>query len=100
VVGAVVARRGRPHAAVLVTDLHRPDSAERAREIVETYSGGEPEVLKRDFFHSLCAAFTVAEVTGQIRDAGLQRALRCEKISDRHWAAWGRLPTMGQAGTP
>jgi hypothetical protein len=41
----------------------------------------------------------VAEVTGQIRDAGLQRALRCEKISDRHWAAWGRLPTKGQAGT-
>jgi ubiquinone/menaquinone biosynthesis C-methylase UbiE len=91
-----VARLGRAHATVLVTDLHRPDSVERAREIVETYSGAEPEVLKRDFFHSLCAAFTVAEVTEQIRDAGLQGALRCEMISDRHWAAWGRLPVISR----
>ena len=87
-----VARLGRADAAVLVTDLHRPDSSERAREIVATYSGAEPEVLERDFFHSLCAAFTLAEVTAQIRDAGLANALRCEMISDRHWAAWGTLP--------
>ncbi|HKA61093.1 MAG TPA: class I SAM-dependent methyltransferase [Methylomirabilota bacterium] len=85
---------GRADAAVLVTDLHRPHSSERAREIVETYSGGEPEVLKRDFFHSLCAAFTLPEVTAQIGDAGLDGALRCEMISDRHWAAWGRLPAI------
>jgi ubiquinone/menaquinone biosynthesis C-methylase UbiE len=87
-----VARLGRGHAVVLVTDLHRPDSPERAREIVETYSGAEPEVLKRDFFHSLCAAFTLSEVTAQLREAELEDALRCEMISDRHWAAWGRLP--------
>jgi SAM-dependent methyltransferase len=91
VLWAEVARLGRVDAAVLVTDLHRPDSAERAREIVETYSGDEPEVLKRDFFHSLCAAFTLAEVSAQLREAGLDGALRCEMISDRHWAAWGRL---------
>jgi len=51
---------------------------------VETYSGAEPEVLKRDFFHSLCAAFTLAEVTAQLREAGLDRALHCKMISDRH----------------
>src|SRR5262245_42475712 len=89
-----LAQLGRADAAVLVTDLLRPHSSERAREIVETYSGGEPEVLKRDFFHSLCAAFTLPEVTAQIGDAGLEGALRCEMISDGHWAAWGRLPAI------
>lgn len=89
-----VARLGRAGAVVLVTDLHRPESAERAREIVQIYSGAEPEVLKRDFFHSLCAAFTLTEVTAQIREAGLDRALRCKMISDRHWVAWGRLARM------
>jgi SAM-dependent methyltransferase len=87
-----VARLGRANTVVLVTDLHRPESPERAREIVETYSGAEPEVLKRDFFHSLCAAFTLAEVTAQLGEAGLEGAVRGEMISDRHWAVWGRLP--------
>ena len=85
-----VARLGREGAAVLVTDLHRPESVERAREIVEAYSGGEPEVLKRDFFHSLCAAFTRAEVEAQLAAAGLD-GLRCEMVSDRHWAVSGKL---------
>jgi ubiquinone/menaquinone biosynthesis C-methylase UbiE len=85
-----VVRLGREGAAVLVMDLHRPESVERAGQIVETYSGGEPEVLKRDFFHSLCAAFTLAEVRAQLEQAGLG-ALEAEMVSDRHWAVWGRL---------
>ena len=85
-----LARLGREGAAVLVMDLHRPESVERARGIVEAYSGGEPEVLKRDFFHSLCAAFTLAEVEAQLREAGLG-GLRCEMVSDRHWAVSGVL---------
>ena len=87
-----VARLGRAGAPALVMDLHRPESSERAREIVETYSAGEPEVLKRDFFHSLRAAFTLAEVRSQLARAGLDR-LRCEMVSDRHWVAWGQLPS-------
>jgi hypothetical protein len=85
-----VARLGREGAAVLVMDLHRPESVERAREIVEAYSGGEPEVLKRDFFHSLCAAFTLAEVEAQLREARLGD-LHGELVSDRHWAVSGVL---------
>ncbi|HET8576874.1 MAG TPA: class I SAM-dependent methyltransferase [Methylomirabilota bacterium] len=86
-----VRRLGRPGAAVLVMDLHRPDSEERARQIVEQNAATEPDVLKRDFFNSLCAAFTLFEIRDQLRVAGL-RAFRCEMVSDRHWAAWGRLP--------
>lgn len=87
-----VARLGRAGAPALIMDLHRPDSPERARAIVETYSADEPEVLKRDFFHSLCAAFTLDEVRSQLARAGLDR-LRCEMVSDRHWVAWGELPS-------
>jgi ubiquinone/menaquinone biosynthesis C-methylase UbiE len=83
-----VARIGGAGAPVLVSDLHRPASAEQARETVETYSGSEPDVLKRDFFHSLCAAFTLSEVCAQLAEAGLG-GFRVEMISDRHWAAWG-----------
>ena len=93
VLWAEAARLGRAGAPVLVTDLHRPESPEGAREIVERYSGGEPEVLKRDFFHSLCAAFTLAQVREQIAHGGLA-TLRVEMISDRHWAAWGTLPAI------
>lgn len=89
-----VARLGGAEAVVLVTDLHRPESTERAREIVEAYSGAEPPVLKRDFFHSLCAAFTLAEVRAQLRVAGLDGPLRGEMISDRHWGVWGRLAAI------
>jgi ubiquinone/menaquinone biosynthesis C-methylase UbiE len=89
-----VARLGREGAPVLVTDLHRPESVDRARGIVEAYSGGEPEVLKRDFFHSLCAAFTLAEVEAQLRAARLH-GLRCEMVSDRHWAVSGVLRGEG-----
>jgi ubiquinone/menaquinone biosynthesis C-methylase UbiE len=87
-----VARLGRAGAPALIMDLHRPDSTARARAIVETYSMDEPEVLRRDFFHSLCAAFTLDEIRAQIAKAGLDR-LRCEVASDRHWVAWGELPS-------
>ncbi|HSB42923.1 MAG TPA: class I SAM-dependent methyltransferase [Methylomirabilota bacterium] len=87
---AEVARLGRTGAAVLVVDLSRPDTRDRARAIVEAYAAADPDVLRRDFFHSLCAAFTTAEVAAQLATAGLT-GLRVETISDRHWAAWGRL---------
>lgn len=88
---AEVSRLGRGGGALMVMDLHRPESPEQARQLVETYSGREQEVLKRDFFNSLCAAFTLEEARAQLRAAGLG-GLRCEMVSDRHWVAWGRLP--------
>lgn len=60
-----------PGALVFVADLRRPASTEAARHIVEERSGSEPEVLKRDFYNSLCAAFEPEEVAEQVRAAGL-----------------------------
>jgi ubiquinone/menaquinone biosynthesis C-methylase UbiE len=86
-----VVRLGRPRGIVLVMDLLRPESPERAWELVQKYSGHEPDILKQDFFNSLCAAFTLREVRGHIRSRGLG-GLVCEMASDRHWIVWGHLP--------
>lgn len=85
-----LARVGRPGAALFVMDLFRPDSPERARQIVEAASADEDPVLKQDFFNSLLAAFTVDEVRAQL--AASLPHLDCRIISERHWLAWGRLP--------
>ena len=86
-----VREAGKPGAAVLVMDLYRPPSEQAARAIVEQYAGGEPEVLKRDFFASLCAAFEPDEIRAQLRDGGLD-TLDIRTVSDRHVLVTGRLP--------
>jgi SAM-dependent methyltransferase len=75
---------------VFVPDLRRPVSRAKARAMVREYSGNEPEVLRRDFYNSLLAAFTPAEVRRQLRQAGLME-LRVEIMSDRHLVVFGRM---------
>jgi SAM-dependent methyltransferase len=84
-------RHGAPGAAVLVMDLFRPDSTAAARRIVEAYAGAEPDVLKQDFYNSLCAAFTPDELREQLAACGLG-ALAISMVSDRHMIIAGRLP--------
>ncbi|MBN1611178.1 MAG: class I SAM-dependent methyltransferase [Polyangiaceae bacterium] len=83
-----VSALARPGATAVVMDLVRPESDVRARELVETYSGSEPPVLKTDFYHSLRAAYRVEEVRAQLVTAGLE--LQAELVSDRHLLVWGR----------
>ena len=78
-----------PGAPVFVADLLRPRSEAHWHALTQRYSAGEPDVLRRDFRHSLAAAFTVEEVLGQLDRAGLEQ-FRVEAISDRHLTAWGR----------
>jgi SAM-dependent methyltransferase len=89
VLWAAVKRYARPGALVLVPDLRRPATRARARALVRRYSAGEPAVLRRDFYNSLLAAFTPAEVRRQLRAAGLAD-LRVESVSDRHLLVYGR----------
>ena len=93
-----VVRLGKPGAAVLIMDLLRPQSQERAREIVEQYSGNEAPVLKEDFYNSLCAAFTLPEIRDQVRSQNVG-GLVCEPASDRHWIVWGHLPKDVKKGS-
>jgi SAM-dependent methyltransferase len=86
-----VADHAAPGAMVFVMDLMRPASRDIAAQMVETYSGNEPEVLRHDFFHSLCAAYRPDEVRAQLAAAGLGQ-LAVEAVSDRHLLVTGRLP--------
>lgn len=85
-----VKAHAKPGAPVFVMDLMRPASREEAEALKERYAAGEPEVLQRDFFHSLLAAYRVEEVAAQLAQAGLAHfAVRA--VSDRHLAVSGRL---------
>ena len=91
VIWTSVLRYAIPGATVFVMDLKRPESADVARALVERYAGEEPEILKRDFYNSLLAAFEVDEVKGQLKEAGLDSFL-VREVSDRHLAVSGRVP--------
>ncbi len=54
-------------------DLVRPISLEKAYEIKEKHLSSSPEILKKDFFASLRASFTVDEVNHQLVNAGLSQ---------------------------
>ena len=85
-----IKRLGESGAAVFIMDLLRPNSPEKAKEIVELYSKNEHPVLKEDFYNSLLAAFTLDEVKEQLKKADLSK-LNAEAISDRHWLVSGIL---------
>lgn len=87
-----LARCARPGAPVMVADLTRPPSEEAARALQARYADGEPEVLRRDFYNSLRAAFTPDEIRAQLAAAGLE-ALAVEVISDRHVRISGHVPS-------
>jgi SAM-dependent methyltransferase len=73
---------------IFVVDLFRPETTAVARGLVSTYAAGEPEILRRDFYNSLLAAFEPGEVEAQLATAGLGE-LSVELISDRHLVVHG-----------
>ncbi len=83
-----VTRLSAPGTRVFVMDLMRPGDREEALRLVETYSPHEPEILKRDFYNSLLAAFEIDEVRQQLKDAGLD-GFKVFRASDRHLVVYG-----------
>ena len=75
---------------VCIMDLIRPASVEEARELVRMYAAEEPEILSRDFYNSLLAAFTINEVREQLEETGFGN-LEVERVSDRHLIVFGKL---------
>ena len=78
----------KPGSPVLVMDLLRPDSMEAAQAIVDQYAASEPEILRRDFYNSLLAAFTEDEIGAQLAQMNLTRLL-IDVPDDRHWVVGG-----------
>ena len=73
--------KGKP--SVFIMDLMRPESEKKVDWMVKEYASNEPEVLQRDFYNSLKAAFTPDEVKLQLAEAGLD-SFTVSIVSDRH----------------
>ncbi|WP_394754179.1 class I SAM-dependent methyltransferase [Crenothrix sp.] len=86
----VIKKYSKPGTHIIIMDLLRPDNIESAHALVSTYAGNEPEILQRDFYNSLLAAFTLAEIKQQLKHAALD--LSVEQISDRHVFISGVIP--------
>ena len=80
----------KPGSPVLVMDLLRPDSPEDAQAIVDRYASDAPDILRRDFYNSLLAAFTEDEIGVQLAQMNLTRLL-IDVIDDRHWVVGGLI---------
>ncbi len=79
-----------PGCAVFVADLRRPPSELEARRLVAATSKDEPQILQRDFFNSLRAAFELDEVRAQLTAAGLT-TLQVRAQEPFHLTVHGRL---------
>ena len=76
--------------AIFISDLVRPETEQSAKLLLEQYATNEPEILRRDFFNSLLAAFSIEEVQLQLKEAQL-KSLCVEQISDRHMLVHGYI---------
>ena len=87
----VIQRYATSGAPLFIMDLKRPKTIDEARVLVETYAANEPEVLKRDFYNSLLAAFEVEEIRKQLKAVKLEH-LSVKIASDRHVVIGGYMP--------
>ncbi len=74
---------------LFMMDLFRPETTAEARDLVSLHAAEAPEILKKDFYNSLLAAYTIKEVRQQIQNFHLEH-LKVEAVSDRHIIVWGR----------
>jgi len=85
-----VRRLAAPGAAVYLQDLRRPPTPEAADAFTAAEMASAPEVLRRDYRHSLQAAFTKAEVAEQLERADLE-GLQVQEVGPKYPEVWGRL---------
>ena len=83
-----IKQAAKPNAQVCIMDLLRPPSREAATRLLEMYAANAPEILRRDFFNSLLAAYEIGEVRAQLHAAQLAQ-FRVEAVSDRHMLIYG-----------
>ncbi len=89
-----IKKYSRPGTRVIIMDLLRPACIEDAQIMMANYAANEPEILQRDFYHSLLAAFSLEEITAQLAQADLN--LHIMQISDRHVFITGIIPENSQ----
>ena len=72
-----------PGTSLYVRDLRRPATDTELDALVHRHAASAPEVLRRDYVNSLRAAFSCAEVVGQLEAAGLE-GLQVLEVDDRY----------------
>ncbi|MCW7491388.1 methyltransferase domain-containing protein [Leptospira sp. 2 VSF19] len=75
---------------IFISDLMRPDSLNMADHLLERYANNEPDVLKKDFYNSLLAAYRIEEVKEMLEIVRLNTKLNLEPITDRHWICYSK----------
>ncbi len=80
-----------PGAAVLIVDLLRPTSEEKAQLLVDKYMPDAPLLLRQDMLLSLGAAFTLEEVKAQLQRANLTKNITLTTPTTFQFAAYGYL---------
>ncbi len=60
-----------PETILFIADLCRPEDRKSAQRIVNEFAAGEPDLLRRDFYNSLLAAFSPAEIKDHLKECGL-----------------------------
>jgi len=86
---AALKKLGKSNCIHIHRDLIRPHSLEKAFEIKEKKLSNSPEILKKDFYASLKASFTVDEVNQQLIDAGLSQ-LEVFQVDELYFEIIGR----------
>lgn len=80
-----------PGAAVLIVDLLRPTSEDKAQLLVDQYMPDAPTLLRQDMLLSLRAAYTLDEVKTQLEQANLTINITLTMPTTFQFAAYGYL---------
>ena len=78
----------KPGTKIFVADLNRPEDEKTANWIVNEFAKNESEILKKDFYNSLLAAFTPEEIKGQLHKANLHQL---SVLVDRYIIIYGKF---------
>ncbi|HOV32762.1 MAG TPA: class I SAM-dependent methyltransferase [Candidatus Hydrogenedens sp.] len=75
---------------IFIRDLFRPESTDKAWEIIETYVSDASKLLQEEYYRSLLSAFIPEEIRKQLEECGLQN-LTVKCVTDRHVDICGTL---------
>lgn len=87
---AAVQRSIHQDSFIFISDLMRPDSFFSASQLTKRYANEEFEILKKDFYNSLLAAYRIEEVKEMLEIVRLDTKMNLEPISDRHWICYSK----------
>jgi len=75
---------------LFICDLIRPVSTLDAKNLVNLYTKNESEILKKDFYNSLLASYTIEEVKLMLGVIKMADKLSVDQITDRHWICYSK----------